>query len=605
MKPRPSKIWLLGAAGGLAALLALPAAGQQSPESLLPEGFGDPVAPRAPAPTPAAPRPGVPAAIAPTTPGAPPSAVPALPTVPIDEPGAEAAAAEQDIPPPVEIPDFARRPITSAGPLGPDVTGLDGTAFGNANGRFLSGLMRRVEAPIASRWASILLRRALLSRLPAPASVSPADWIAERAWLLLRMGEADGARMLVQGVDVDRFTPKLMAVAAQTALATADPAGLCPLAAPATAMSREPIWPLAQAMCTALSGDAPASSALIDRARRARVARGIDLFLAEKVVGAGGGRRQINIEWDGVGQLTSWRFGLATALGVAIPDALLATAGPQVQAWQARAAMVPLATRMASARTAAALGVFSNAALVDLYAALGDETDAAELGASPAGRLRAAYVGADPDARMTALRALWDDAKDPVARYGSAVLTARAAARIAPSDEYQDDAAALVGAMLSAGLDVQAERWAGVVGNMSASSADPAWAMLAVGTPQPRVDISYARVSDFAGRADPHRAQLLFAGLAGLGRLSASDTQRLAGELGVGIARQDRWTRALSLAAANGQPGTVALLAATGLQTRNWSAVPPSYLYHIVAALRRVGLEGEARMIAAEAMSRT
>jgi hypothetical protein len=600
MKPRPSKIWLLGAAGGLAALLALPAAGQDSPESLLPPGFGDPVAPaREAVPAPA--RPGQPAPLLPT---APPAAA-AVPTmVPVEEAGTETAAAGE-IEPPVEIPDFARRPIDIAGPLGPGSTGMDGGAFGTANGRFLSGLMRRVEAPIVSRWASILLRRALLSRVPAPAAVPPADWIAERAWLLLRMGEADGARMLVQSVDVDRFTPKLMAVAAQTALATADPAGLCPLAAPAATMSREPIWPLAQAMCTALSGDAAASSALIDRARRARVARGIDLLLAEKVVGAGGGRRQINIEWDGVDQLTSWRFGVATALGVAIPDALFGTVGPQVQAWQARAAMVPLATRMGAARTAAALGVFSNAALVDLYAAQGDETDVAELADTPAGRLRAAYVGADQGARMAGLRALWDESKDPSARYGNAVLTARAAARITPDAAYADDAAALIGAMLSAGLDTQADRWAGIVGGMSASSADAAWAMLAVGTPRPLVNVGYSRVSDFAGRADLHRAQLLFAGLAGLGRLNAADTQRLAGELGVGIGRQDRWTRAIDLASRNGQPGTVALIAAAGLQTRNWSAVPPAYLYHIVAALRRVGLEGEARMIAAEAMSRT
>ena len=31
----------------------------------------------------------------------------------------------------------------------------------------------------------------------APRNVNPVDWVAERAWLLLRMGEADAARMLV------------------------------------------------------------------------------------------------------------------------------------------------------------------------------------------------------------------------------------------------------------------------------------------------------------------------------------------------------------------------------------------------------------------------
>ena len=84
-----------------------------------------------------------------------------------------------------------------------------------------------------------------------------------------------------------------------------------------------------------------------------------------------------------------------------------------------------------------------------------------------------------------------------------------------------------------------------------------------------------------------------------------AEAARLAGELAVPVAAENRWTHAIDLAAARGQQGTVALLAAVGIQTRGWAGVPPAYLYHIVAALRRVGREGDARMIAAEAMSRT
>ena len=52
------------------------------------------------------------------------------------------------------------------------------------------------------------------------------------------------------------------------------------------------------------------------------------------------------------------------------------------------------------------------------------------------------------------------------------------------------------------------------------------------------------------------------------------------------------------------QPATVLLLSAIGMQAGDWRGVPPAVLYRIVAALRAVGLSGEARMIAAEAMSR-
>ena len=86
--------------------------------------------------------------------------------------------------------------------------------------------------------------------------------------------------------------------------------------------------------------------------------------------------------------------------------------------------------------------------------------------------------------------------------------------------------------------------------------------------------------------------------------MSPGDIERAAQALGVPIGTENGWTRALDKAARAGQPGTVALLAATGMQTPNWHGVPPEALYRIVAALRAVGLDGEARMIAAEAIAR-
>ena len=76
--------------------------------------------------------------------------------------------------------------------------------------------MRRLNAPLPSRWTSILLRRALLSRVDAPRAIDPVDWVAARADLLLRMGEADAARMLVQSIDQENYTPRMIEVAART-----------------------------------------------------------------------------------------------------------------------------------------------------------------------------------------------------------------------------------------------------------------------------------------------------------------------------------------------------------------------------------------------------
>ena len=51
-------------------------------------------------------------------------------------------------------------------------------------------------------------------------------------------------------------------------------------------------------------------------------------------------------------------------------------------------------------------------------------------------------------------------------------------------------------------------------------------------------------------------------------------------------------------------PALVALLAGVGMQGSGWDRMTARHLYHIVRALDRVGLNAEARMIAAEAVAR-
>lgn len=599
---------LLLLSGTAALALAIPAIGQQAPESLLPPGFGDPGEPP-PTPEPT----GTPT----------PSPADGGTTAPSGRPGGgsidlieeisleDLAALEELIPtePPIEIPDASRRPTDYVGAIDAQWS-LGPSAFGNVNGRFLSTLMRRLDAPLPSRWSSILLRRALLTPSRAPAYVNSVDWIAERAWLLLRMGEADGARMLVQAVDVDQFTPKMFAIAVQTALATADPAALCPLVEPGRETSDEPVWPLAEAMCASLSGESGQASTLIDQARRRSRLDRIDIDLAEKVIGAGANtRRAVTIEWDDVDAVNSWRFGLASATGLQVPDRLMGRAGRHVRAWQARSPMLPLEQRLAASDVAASLGVFSNRSLVDIYSQLLDTTDPSEVADSVGNRLRTAYAARDVNARVAEMRRLWDDAGENAdARHARLILTASAAARVPPSPAFAADAPRLIASMLTAGLDTPAARWSQVVSEMDGGRrADRAWAMLALASPRPTVEINAGRIGTFQGNdesEDAHATKLLVAALAGLGRIDGDTANGLAGDLGIQLGAQNNWTRALAQAAAGGQKGTVALLAAVGMQTRDWRGVPPAHLFHIVRALTRVGLDYEARMIAAEAIAR-
>ena len=613
MRSRNS-IAVLALAGVAAVALAIPAIGQNAPESILPPGFGEPAAPppkgRDEGRPPADLLPGDPGA---ASPGAPATAVvdangDLLP----DDPGETGEGDEEEEEEQAEglvllpdLPPGVRRSTARVGVLEETDGGLGEEAFGTADGRYLSHLLRHTEAPIASRWMSILLRRTLLSDARTPASINGADWAAERAWLLLRMGEADAARQLVQKVDVDRYTPKMFDVAMQAALATSDPAGLCPMVEPASAVKRDPAWPFAAAMCAALAGDSADASARIGAARSRGPGAGIDGVLAEKVVGAGSNtRRAVTVEWEGTSQLTAWRYGLATATAAEIPERLLLSANPRVRAWHARAPLLSPAARLSSADIAAAMGVFSSTALVDFYGAVADLADSSEIAGTPPDQLRLAYAAEDIDGRIEALRGLWATGPDgdPYARYARLVLTARAAARIPAEDSYLAEAGELLAAMFAAGLDVQAARWSGLVG------ADPqslGWALLAVGAPGQAVQWTPGASAFFAANQEGGaRGALFVAAIAGLNRLPIEAAQELARDGGFVLTRDDRWTRALDRAVAAREPGTVAILCAIGLQGERWSAVSPARLYHAVSALRRAGFAAEARMIAAEAVTR-
>lgn len=588
---------LLISAAALAVAIPAIAQNRDAPESLLPEGFGDPQ--NLPPPeTKQGPQPG----------NAQRPASPATPGTRADEMVSELTSPSEEEVDPLgaprptnyfSIPVGTSRPTDVVGLIEPGNFGLPQNAFGADQGAFRVALMRGLDAPLPSRWASILLRRALMSRLAAPAGVNPVDWVAERADLLLRMGEADAARMLVQAVDDDEYTPRMIEVAAQTALATADPSGLCPVAGPARARSANVSWLLAEAMCAGLESEGARASALIDQARN-QGASGIDLSLAEKVIAASGETRAgAVLDWEPVQNLDAWRLGLASATGADIPAPLMGRLSPAMQAWFARAPMIAPEARANAAETAAALGVLSSRALGELHSLIFDRTDVAERGESIGVRLREAWIAELPADRVSAMRRLWDETPVSPARYGRLVLTAGAAAQLDPSPDYPAELPNLISSMFSAGLDQRAALWADTV---EQAGDQRAWAMLSVGSPQAG-GADAGRVGDYVEAEPGRRSELLVAALAGLGRL---DDGAAAGLVrGIDFNARDAWSQALDAATAARQPGTVVLLVAVGMQTHHWGGVPPRNLYRSLRALRAVGLEYEARMIAAEAIART
>jgi hypothetical protein len=596
---RFSGLLMIGA-GAAALVYGLPVMGQQGPESLLPPGFEDP-----PAPPPPASRPTPDPSGSSSTPSRPSSGGSGSSST--SSSGASASDKDKDKEDDEEeevrydVPPTAQRSLKAIGLFTSAGGGFPANAFGGMDGDFLNRAVSKTQGPLASRWGTIMTRRLLASRTDTPKNVNGANWAAERGWLLLRMGDAAVARQLVQQVDSGRYTKRLLEVSMPIFLANADLSGMCPLADAGAQQTEAPTWKMARPICASLSGEQGAATSLLNQVRRQKVATGVDYLLGEKAVGAGvEGRRSVKIEWDKVQGFNAWRHGISLATGVEPPQRLYDTAGRQVNGWLAQLPMVSTATKVRAADGAAALGVISNREIVDIYSLASEDPDAPAAIKTKADQLAAAYAAGSEGERVGAMRSLWDSATNATERQAMLVLTARAAALVTPGDAAAD-ADRLIASMLSAGFDTQAVRWAS-----SVDAGSLGWGLLASAAPGWQGEITEGELDDFRSNDDSEeyrRSKFLLAGLAGMGRVEDAAIAGFAETLGTNIGKETGWTKAISAAAQRGESGTVVLLAAAGLQGRDWSAVPPHHLYYIVRSLWQVGLEAEARMIAAEAVA--
>jgi hypothetical protein len=596
---------------------------QKAPESLLPPGFDEPApkaaGPRAePAPAPrAVPRPVATGAATPVVQPLPGGA-PIAPALVSGDPGVSLGAVKLppiemlermspeelevalNLKPKFDIPPAARRSMQRIGVLDESEGGLSATALAGQNASLVRAALAGNKGVMVSRWGHILLRRALVSRVDAPAQMNPADFTALRAALLVRMGEGEAARALVQDVDTGNYTPMLTRAAFDAYVATADLTGVCPAVAIQGGAISDPQWDMAKSICTAFQGDGQAGLTQLDRALSQGKQAKIDVLLAQKYAGAAGkARRAVTIEWDDVQGMTPWRYGLAIAVGLTPPESVMRDAGPRYDYIAATAPMVGLTARAAAADRAGAAGILSSQAMVDLYGQIYAADDITGDWASRASQLRDCYVAADPAARLSAMEQLWGSAAGPEQRYSRQVLTAYAAARLPVSADMADKSGDLVASMLAAGLDGNALRWAG-----QAEVGTQAWALLVLAAPERSQPVALGAVESYrdADKSDKSlKSAFLVAGLAGLGRIAPAT----ATSVEVDLTRQTRWSRMIDSAAEVDNAALVALLAGLGMQGDSWAKMTPVHLYHIVSALNRVGLGAEARMIAAEAVARS
>ena len=580
---------------------------QRAPESILPPAQEAATETPTPAPEPAQPDPE----------GAVVQPVPSAPTR-VDTSGVDLSdipsAAELEamtteelddlfgLKPRYDIPPAARRSTEQVGVLSADEGGLPAASLARQPASLVRAALEASEGPVISRWGHILLRRTLASRLASPDGLDPVEFAALRASMLNAMGEHAAARALVQDVDTADYNGALINAALRAYLGTADIVGACPVVRLDGVDGEGLQWSMFEGICSAYAGET--TSAQNDLRRlfsRADEADQIDVLLAQRFAGAAGqGRRAVTIEWDGVEEMNPWRFALSHALGEPIPENLAEDLGPYYRKSSALIPALPVAQRLGGADDAAEAGILSARAMVDLYsqvyAAREEQQDDTAVALST--RLRDAYTDPSPAGRLAAIKDVWGN--DPSA-YGRLVLTAYAAARLTPSEDFEEDAGALIASMLTAGLDRDAMRWSDVVEEGSLG-----WALLALANPQGG-QVSDGELDSFQDADESsgqRKSRMLLAGLAGLGRTDADNVAEYSGRLGLNLSAPTAWTRMIDKAAEAGNPALVSILAGLGMQGTDWDQMTARHLYHIVSALNRVGLEAEARMIAAEAVAR-
>ena len=601
------------------------------PTSILPPGFEDP-APPAPAPAPA-PRP---APAPPPSGGGGSSSSPAAPTASgassapsssTSGSGASGAGSitlppnfklpsleelenmTQDeldeffgLKPKFDVPPTARRSLGRVGVLSPTEGGFAAGALARQPGGLVRAALKGNKGQLVSRWGHIMLRRTLASRLAAPDGMRPVEFAALRARLLNNMGEYATARALVQDVDTANYNRTLVNAALGAYLGAGDIVGACPVVRLKGDLREDNSWKIIQHVCAAYDGQERDAMRQLDRMLNRNAVPDIDVLLAQRYGGAAGdGRRAVNIEWDEVEELTPWRHAFSMALGIEPPQSLLSDAGSRYHLREAVSPAVPFLRRIEASDTALSRGVLSSAAGVDLYSILYEMDVPADKYVVASRSLRSAYVASAPAERLESMQSIWrvgDGADD----YGSLVLTAYAAARFPVDEEYVDDAPKLIASMLSAGLDRNAMRWASVVGQGS-----EAWGLLALAQPNRNQPVSNSAVSTYLGddeSEEQRKSKFLVAGLAGLGRISSADLTEFSEELSLGLGRRSPWSDKIDSAASAGNPVLVAMLAGLGMQGSGWDKMTPRHLYKIVKSLNDVGLDAEARMIAAEAVAR-
>ncbi len=490
--------------------------------------------------------------------------------------------------------------LGSGGSL-PGRFGMGEASWSRSTGGFATQLILKIPAASASRYQHIALRRLLLTPAKPPAGADPVKFLNARAHLLLRMGEVEAAKILLNTLPQTAYNRQSYAVAGQAHMAALDLPGACPLAARAIVFSPDAQWPLMSGVCSALQGDEGGAALGLDIARQEGKVNRFDLMLAEQMVTAlSGGGRGGEIAWPVNGKFTSYRVGGVYSSGQRFPRKALLSAPLVVQSWLARSGAVDSDTRWALAWSATARGVMSAAEFSSLWALRGGVMDERARAYRPEGVFQRAYEAKSLSTRRTAFAQLLAFGKSEAGRAAMWSLLAAPAAAYPVAANQATFAPIAVRAMIMGGRSADALKWWPTLASSNSAEAAKIWALLLVANGNKTLPASQNKADSWAdaqsGDDKTRRIEMTFAVLQGLGYQLKAPFGKNPGLEDGGVLFEK-----LADAVARKARGEVVLLSHLALGP-NWSQCDASVLYTILRAYRAVGLDADARMIGAEAM---
>ena len=512
-----------------------------------------------------------------------------------------------------------------AGTLGPDNGGFANTLWADTSKTVVETQLAQLPVTSASPAMRDLMRRLLLTAATVPDGIPSGSLIALRAGQLNAMGDFAGVNALLSAVPGRADFPDLLRVEVDSRFLTGDVARACRLTHAFIQERRTTYWQKAFIFCQALEGDTASATLGISLLEELGVQDSVFFNLIDALARMNDPNFKVPVI-ESMADPTPLHLALARVAKAQLPSDVIASNRPGVLRAIAISPNASGELRLEAAERAEVAGALAVDALRQLYASIEFNEEQLKSPLTHAGQMsgpmsrallyRATLMQTVPAAQAEALQQVLNVARDS-GRYAS---TARAflpqLARVPVSDDLAWFAPEAIRAFLISGRFEGARPWFSLLEDEA--DGDPK--MLA----ELESLMPVARLSGFEGADDwtmerlpgwwdsikskegaRDKAATLAGVFAALGEYVPGEfwSQLIDGTTHTAMMAPypSHWFL-LEDAAFNNRVGEVVLLSLVSLGEGGPARSEPVVLQHVLKALRRIGLEHDARAMALEAV---